>query len=254
MSLTQTLDVSGRSPDPERLASVLADATTGPQALALIGNAVAQVVAHHFEELHSSRTHGYSASGFYEQAARGTGYTDELGYPAVVTRKLGIGQRLHGGPIVPREKTYLAIPNSFSGTISATYGHSPLEFANLVIAWGRQKDTGMIGPIGLRAGEDGAIDKSTVKYGRNKKGQFGYTGKRVRSGLTEEERVGGIKLGRSRSSEGEIMFWLVREVWQGPDPSVVPDNDTLEQAGYDAVQQYVARVTPDSITVNGEQV
>ena len=238
--LETQVDIKGQFPDSPAIERDL----QSPELLANVGDAVAKVLQGHVRALNAERTHGYGgAGGFYENAARSTGYTTDFGFPAVVVMKVGVALRrygtamLEGGMLRPKNAKYLAIPNSFSGVIAEVYGHSPREFENLRVVFGRRSD-GTVGPIALAADEGGA---------RNK----GRGGKQVRAKLTEAERGAAANVGRtSKSSEGEIMFWLKKEVYQRPDYSVLPEQETLEQAGRDAAIEWLLPRVPTAINLN----
>ena len=206
---------------------------------AAVGNAVAEVLIHHFEELNSER-HSHGAFGFYEGAARSTGYTTEFGYPAVVVMQIGVAQRRFGGTILPKNGKYLAIPNSFSDTISATYGHSPTEFSNLVVVFGRQKATGNIGPIGLKASENENEDEDERVF-RQKHTKDALTGEWLPVGKQGKEVKG---------AEGEILFWLCKSVYQDADESVLPPQEELNKVGRDAAVLWFSRRKAQTMPVN----
>lgn len=236
MSFEQTISISGRFPTGSELEQQFKQRMAG--AMDAAGQGVVMLLKQHFLALNASRHSGYSTVGFYAQAADQTGYIREDGGGTVFVMKRGIRQRLLGGRIKPKGHPYLAIPNSFSPTISDTYGKSPVEFGNLRVLFGRQKDTGRIGPIGLVADEGGAVKQHHVK---TELGFYagGRPGKRVRYKVHPEAEPFTRK--KTRSSEGEVLFWLKRYVDQRPDPSVIPSLDEMERAGYEAAKQYLQK-------------
>ena len=218
--LRQEIEISGAFPESATLEGDL----DSPELHEVIGQAIADVLVAHCEELDAERGHGFGVSGFYEGAARSTGFTQERGFPEVVVMQTGVAQRSHGGTIRARNVEYLAIPNSFSETIAATYSHSPREFGNLEVVFGRQKDTGAIGPVGLKAASD-------------------EEGAEMPHGTSRQRR-----LLREQADFDDVLFWLKREVWQSPDPTVLPADAELEDAGYRAAVAYLAHRTPTNIT------
>lgn len=239
MSLTTEINIAGKFPDQQAIEREL----QSKQLLGVIGNAISGVLVRHFEELNAERHHGYSSFGFYEMAARSTGFTEEYGFPAVVVMKQGVSLRrfgtamLPGGMLKAKNVTYLAIPNSFSGVIGAVYGRSPKEFDNLKVVFGHQKDTGEIGPIALKA-DDG--DGGGAREKRS--------GKAVRY-QNDPQSVPYLRGKKTRSSYGEILFWLRREVYQAADASVLPTQEELENAGYEAATQFLTHLSPTNITI-----
>lgn len=254
--LKQTLDITGGFANPAQIEKDL----QSPEMLARVGNAVVMVLKSHFIALNAQRTHGFGGSdGYYEGAARGTGYTTDLGYPAVVVNQIGIALRyygteiLPGGKLRPKNAKYLSIPNSFSSALSQVYGRSPTEFGNLHVVFGRRKD-GTIGPIALAGGEGGAHRQNHVldpNLGTYEK--VGEKGKKVRVPLSlAEQGMAKNVHKKTKSSEGEILFWLVKEVYQAPDATVLPPIERLVNAGREAAVDYIAQTTPASIVENGQ--
>ena len=209
-----------------------------PTLPAIIGNAVAQVLFDHFVALNAER-HSHGAFGFWEGAARSTGYTTRYGYPAVVVMQIGVAQRRFGGTIVPKNGKYLAIPNSFSDTITATYGRSPTEFSNLVVVFGHQKG-GNIGPIGLKAPENENDDEDETVFKQH----------HSKDPLTGEWHEVGKRGKKVKGAEGEILFWLCKSVYQQADESVLPTDEELQQAGYDAAVGWFSRHGAPTVPVN----
>jgi hypothetical protein len=255
MPLEQSISVAGRFADADAIAADL----SSPEMLSRIGNAVAQVLKDNFVELNAEKSSGYGGmGGYYEGAARGTGYTTANGYAEVLVKQIGIGMRwlgtdiLPGGVLKPKDSKYLAIPNSFSSAFAEVYGRSPTEIGNLKVVFGRQQD-GTIGPIALKADEGGAYRQNHVLDPFS--GDYvtsGPKGRKIRAPRTanDEQQLSANWGRRGSSSEGEVLFWLVKEVYQAPNPRVVPPMEELEQAGYSAARQWLDHITPTSISIN----
>ena len=250
MPVTQSINLSGAFPDTERAAREL----QSPELRSAVGNAIATVVKDNFIALNAERSHGYSNSGFYENAARSTGYTEDYGYPAVVVMWIGVAMRYFGGLIKPKNAKYLSIPNSFSTAIASIYDTSPREIGNLKVVFGRQQD-GSIGPIALAANDEGAV------WQHHAENDFGVivetekAGKKIRRPLSREEQGMARNVGKkSMSTAGEILFWLKKEVYQNADASVLPSIERLTLAGREAMVAWLTPRTPTSITVGGVAV
>lgn len=159
---------------------------------------------------------GFPSSHFWGDAANKTNYQADLGGVTVSVNKVGVRQRLQGGPIRPREgKTYLTIP-----AIGAAYGHRAGEFSNLkftfaVNQWGKMQ------PALVEA------EATRVSFGRKKK-----DGSRT------------VKVGdaiRGDQAGGLVYFWLTKEVNQQPDPTVIPSDEAIEATALERVRSTLAR-------------
>lgn len=139
---------------------------------------------------------GGSRSHFYAAAARSVHSSIESRGVAIIISKTGIAQRLFGGKIKPVKGRFLAIPNR---TTPEAYGRRPREFDNLEVLYGKN------GPFALA--ERAATHLQAAAKGSAK-------GRRV---------------------PRKIFFWLVDEVEQDPDPSVLPSDDELTSGVLTAV-------------------
>ena len=180
------------------------------------GQAVQQMCVGHFTALAAARHHGYAPQNFYADAARATLRSDSLttnNIGATLTiRKQGLAQRYFGGHLEARNGGALAIPAN-----TETYGHSPLEYGSLkLILFNGPKAFGAF-----------------VKQGA------------VSQDIALKRRVKGVSTGYKpvASNLGQIvMFWLVREVDQAPDESVLPTDAALQTAAYTGVRSYVTAI------------
>src|ERR1017187_8631550 len=270
MPVLQSINLAGAFPDTERSAREL----QSPDLRSYVGRVIADVIKDNFVQLHAERSHGYAESGFYQEAARSTGYTEQYGYPAVVVMWIGVAMRYFGGLIRPKNAKYLSIPNSFSTAIASIYGTSPREIGNLRVVFGRQQD-GSIGPIALAANDEGAVwqhhmlnqDRWGMKQGRGEGGRFKKgsleklkdkweategPGKKIRRPLPKEEQGMAKNVSKkSMSTAGEILFWLKKEVYQNADASVLPTIERLTEVGREAMVAWLTPRTPTSITAGG---
>jgi len=153
---------------------------------------------------------GWPSQHFYAGCVRSLTGLSDAAAAYVSINKQGFLQRLYGGVIKPVTKKLLAIPAR-----AEAYGKRAEEFGNLKVQFGRRGD-GSIGPVALVAKEGGA----TVKVFRG----------REASGA--ERPVRGAE-------EGMVMFWLVKEVHQAPDPSIVPTDAAIIDTATQAVASYV---------------
>lgn len=211
------LTIFGDQPDATKIEALLA----GRGVTEAAGRGAANLLKEHFLELNEERHGGYSTVGFYEQAADQV-YTREVDETtvAVGTTKLGIALRRFGAqPLQPRDKAYLAIPNY--EFLSVTHGRSPIEFYNLRVLFGKQ-ETGQIGPIGLIAKEGGAAFEKNDRHPRVGTGTFTMKGAE-----------------KTKTTEGEVLFWLKKFVFMEADESVLPTNEELQAAGTSAALLYL---------------
>jgi hypothetical protein len=153
---------------------------------------------------------GWPTQHFYARCARGITSDSDAAAAYVSVNTQGYRQRLEGGDIKPVNKKYLALPAR-----SEAYGKRPEEFGNLEVVFGKRKD-GSVGPVALAAKEGGA----TVKVFRG------------REASGSERPVHG-------ANEGVIMYFLVKEVHQGADPSVRPTDEEIIDCAVAATEAYV---------------
>lgn len=190
--------------DLETAVEELGGAVTGNDVMMIMGRAAQQVIKDHFEKLAGDAVHhktaeslGAERTGLYEEAARGTEAPQlESGGVSVSVHQVAIAQRLFGGTVEPVNAKFLTIPAR-----SESYGKRAGEFDNLV-------------PILFPSGAGALVQReATVLRGGRSRG---------------EKRVAGI--GEHRKGEemgGLIYFWLVKQVTQSPDPSVLPGDEEI---------------------------
>ena len=173
------------------------------------------LVRKNFASLNVERVNklGGESSGFYGYAAKGTSCTFHETGGVITVSKEGIRQRYFGGTIEPKNGKFLAIPIR-----SEAYGHTPLD--------NTFRDT-------LRA-------------------IFGTTGgvlvQKTTGTISIPDRRKGHKKGDRRDVEnhnleqGLAFFALVRSVHQNADPTVLPSDDELHDAGSRAVENLLSRI------------
>lgn len=185
-----------------------------PEALrAIVGRSAVNTVRAHLFGVNQSRPNrlGGPRTNFYTQAARATSFRIVGDAVVVSIASVGIAQRYFGGTIRPVTKKFLTIPAR-----AEAYGKRAGEFQDLEVLVGRN------GPYALAR-----RSASLISIGRR-----GADGRRA--------------IGRRGSQGGEILFWLVKEVTQKPDPTVLPYNEQIEAAAQRDLTAYVNRLAERS--------
>ena len=175
------------------------------------GTAVKRLLVDHFTELNTERHRAqFGIDGFYADAARSVNAAplQVAGRSAMISiDKLGLAQRLLGGTIRPVKGEYLAIPAR-----DEAVGKSP------------RKDFNDQTFVPRRNGQ--AMLVQTIKT------EVDFKAKR---------RKGASVSDYARTTGGVVMFWLVTEVVQAPDPTVLPDDDLMQQIAYAAMDEFLTR-------------
>lgn len=176
----------------------------------VMGRAGTNRVQEHLFRMNAERPNrlGGRRTNFYASASRSTNYESKPGEVKININQVGIRQRLQGGVIRPVNKKFLTVP-----AVAEGHGRRASEFNNLRVAYG----TGGR-PVALV--ESAA---SGVSFGRKKK-----DGSRA---VIQGEALG-----------GRVIFWLVKEVNQKPDPSVLPTNDDIKTVCSDAADRHLLTV------------
>lgn len=196
--------------DPETAKAKIAAAgnlVTSQHGKQAAGDALRQVVVSHLEGLGPNKRFPAASTGFYKEAAESTSAPEIEGDRVVVSIvKLGMRQRLLGGRIAQNNpgKTYLTIPNEAYG-----YGRLAPEFSGLKFAFARNEE-GYLQPA-LVATDLLALSGAK----RRKKGQ------------------------RPVLEVGDVVYWLVKSVYQEPDPSILPTNEQMTTAVVDKLTDLV---------------
>jgi hypothetical protein len=191
------------------------------QGLALLGaRAVGNVIRAHLVQLNAERHH--YGRNYYAQAAQSV-TTAALGTGAAVSiTQVGIRQRYYGGPIDPKNSTYLTIP-----ACPEAMAHRASEFSDLRFTYAPD-DQGNMRPALVRN------YSQIVSIGRRKKAD----------GSVQFHVLPGSLMG------GEVMFWLVKHVDQAPDSTVLPEPAAMSDAASKAIgnrlQRMSDRANPES--------
>ena len=205
MSLSLHLTVSDHVSGPlQRLGA----AVRGPEVRKVMGRGVATTLRKHFTALDEERanTMGGRRTHFYGQVRRSVQNPALVGDSAVSVsiNHVGIAQRYFGGTIEAAPGKALPIPAR-----TEAYGRRPGEFNDLHLV--------VFKSLGLAALVQ--RDQTAVSIGRRRK-----DGSRQ------------VKQGAERG--GGVFFWLVKRVYQQPDPTVLPTDEELQSSATAAGLDY----------------
>lgn len=212
MSIGITIESDALS-DLQTAVETLGGAVTGRDVMLVMGRAAQQVIKEHFEKIAGDSAHhesssalGAERSGFYERAANAV-QAPQLESDGVVIsiEQQGLAQRIFGGDIEPVNAKFLTIPAR-----AETYGHRAKEFENLRF---------ILFPSGAGAlvAADGGGSLRGARGGRK--------------ALPSMDALG-----------SDVYFWLVKQVHQEPDPTVLPSDEEILDPAIAAAQSYVERV------------
>ncbi len=186
----------------------LAEFLTGTQAKQAAGNGLRKKIVSHLQGLGPNKRFPGATTGYYAQAAESATPPQATadGVEVGITQK-GFRQRLLGGHIRQNTpgKTYLTIPGQ-----ALSYGRLAPEFGGLKFTFARN--------------EEGYLMPALVA-----------TDNLVLSGLkTRRRRKKGDPYGplppRTPLEAGDVVYWLIRQVNQNPDPTVLPTVDEMKAA------------------------
>ena len=178
-----------------------------PRLMPRAGAAVHRLVQDHlFSRDSKPNKNGWPSQHFYSSAAKSATWKADATSATISINKQGFRLRVEGGTIKPVNVTYLTIPAR-----SEAYGKRAREFGNLKMQFGRRSD-GTIGPVALVSGAGGATRKVFAR----------------RQASGSERPVAGAE-------EGVVMFWLVREVHQEADPTVIPTHEQINETAMKAI-------------------
>lgn len=175
------------------------------------GQAVSIVIQNHFYELSRRRHRMSNKFDFYAQAAKSVAVSSTSNGSVVTITKLGLAQRWLGGTIRAGAGTssatgtltkYLAIPAR-----TEAEGKPPSAFDDLVFVPRRNGKAMLVEALQTKVSISGK-KRRTIKRG---------------------SEVGSL-----------VMYWLVPEVTQAPDPSVMPTEDEMTHAATEAMGNYLS--------------
>lgn len=181
------------------------------QLLPVAGRAVANLWRAYLVTLNSDR-HREGGRNFYFQASRAVTYTVVGGVLFVSNNQQGMAQRFYGGPIVAGSNgsgvKWLTLPAR-----QEAYGHRAREFNDLVFVKLRD-DLAMLVQRDREAGDTArrSITRRTAETARTVAGQGGL-----------------------------VFYWLVKQVDQEADPTVMPTEDQIRTAATTAMMAVLAR-------------
>jgi hypothetical protein len=194
----------------------------GAQILSIAARAVANLVKNHlFERDTRGNALGGKRTHFYSTAAKSVETATADGAASITITKIGLAQRWLGGTIragagissaTGGPTKYLAIPAR-----AEAYGRTPAEFSDLKFVPRRNG-----GAMLVQAHQ-------TLVAGFTKKGAQRKLGAR------------GTTPGSAGEAGGLVMFWLVTEVTQQPDPTVMPTEEAMHAAAATSIESYLAR-------------
>ncbi len=195
-----SLSITVKEPSPSRIQTLIDKLGDRTEAHRALGEVATTVIAKHFGRLDAERDR---YTRFYEEAAKGTllGNVDAQG-ATVEIHKLGIAQRYFGGPIDPKNHTYLTIPaaeESFGKTVETVSQETELA---VVFGYGGV-------PRALKEAEQTTSERT------------GRTLKKPKPG-------------------GKVLFWLVKHVDQDADPTVLPEPSDINTAAIEMLGRYFA--------------
>jgi hypothetical protein len=186
------------------------DALSRDDVKRVMGRAIVQALKAHFNRLDVERANslGGGRTHFYRRASSGVQQPEMLSDGLKVSiNKTGIAQRYFGGTITAGQsgsgKKFLTIPAR-----AEAYGKRAGEFHNLRVLFGAGGK-----PVAL-------VERDAAAVQRTRKGIF-----------KERGEVG-----------GGIFFWLVKSVFQKPDPSVLPTADEMVTPALNAATAYMQRL------------
>lgn len=196
-------------PDPSRFPPLLrlSAGVQRPDVRRVMGRAIATKLRQHFTKLDGERSNklGGKRTHFYGNARRAVQQPELFGGDGVkvAINHVGIAQRYFGGEIKPGPgKEWLTIPAR-----AETHGRRAGEFDDLHFERYRSDLAALVQNAQTRLG--GRVDGSVTE-----RGATGETG-------------------------GGIFYWLVKEVYQKEDPTVLPPEEELQDAGLNAGEDYV---------------
>jgi hypothetical protein len=172
-----------------------------------IGEAETILFQNHFAQLGPNKN-GWPTTAFWPRAARAVNWQAFPQSLVISVNQIGVRQRYLGGEIHPTAgHKYLTIPAR-----AEAYGKLAGEFSNLKVAFSRGHAFALV-----------EADATKVSFGRKRK-----DGTRK---VTQGDTIG-----------GGVMFWLVKSVYQNPDPTVLPSDEQIQATAVATVNDLAARI------------
>ncbi len=173
----------------------------------IIGRSATNTIREHLFGLNATRPNwlGGTRTNFYAGAARSTQFQIVGDAVVVSINHVGIAQRYFGGTIRPKVAKFLTIP-----VHPRAYGKRAREF-DLELVFGR----------------DG------IPYALATKANLVTIIRQTKKG-TVTRKLGGRR--------GEIMYRLVKQVTQKPDPTVLPHTELIETRVQRDIESYINRL------------
>lgn len=176
----------------------------------VVGEAEVILFQNHFRNAPGNKKN-WPTTSFWPRAAKATNWkANDLGVLINVNQQ-GVRQRYVGGEIHPTAgHQYLTIPAR-----AEAYGKTARKFDNLKVAFSRGKAFALV-----------EADATQITYGKRdrKSGQRSFS----------TDTVG-----------GGVYFWLVKSVYQAPDPNVLPADADISSVAMDAIRDLAERVSDD---------
>jgi len=179
----------------------------------VMGRAAGNLVRDWLYDLNAER-HRYGRN-YYSQAADSVTVTNTVRGPVISVTQVGFRQKLKGGVIRPKAgKTYLTIPAA-----PEAYGRRAGEFNDL--------------DFQIVLDENGSLRPALVRRAST---ALKFTRRKRKDGtISVSVRPGELR-------EGKVMYWLVRQVNQRPDASVLPPPGLIVATAVQAGVRRLARL------------
>jgi hypothetical protein len=206
MSLGITIDI----PDPATLPSLLAigRGVQNPELRQAAGRGITNALVDHFDHLESTRPNklGGKRTHFWAKVAAAVHQPELVGGDGVKVAidHAGAAQRYFGGTIRPTKKQWLSLPAR-----TEAYGNDARKHKDLHFVLFRRGLAALV-----------QNQQTSLAIGRRRKD-------------------GSRKISHGETTGGGIFFWLVKEVHQQPDKTVLPAKTELIRAALEGGEQYI---------------
>lgn len=207
-------ELAGLVADVDRLG----DAMKSRELLQIVGRSMQQTVKNHLEEISRDTLHHRSAdslgaarTGFYERASQAVQapQAEDDGVSVSILHQ-GLAQRYFGGTIRAKEGHLLTIPAR-----TEAYGKRAREFANLRL-------------IMFPSGAGALVEREATVW---KGGKSPRGARKIAGSIAEKTK--GTEIG------GGVFYWLVQQVHQDPDPTVLPTSEAILDPALAEVRDFI---------------